>query len=59
MTLPLWLRKAAAARSVAGESLHGGPWRPLCEAVREGLGTQDTQLHFSLLGFGLALAWYF
>lgn len=38
--LPLWLRKAAEARFVAGEALHGGLERPLCEAMKgkSGLG---------------------
>ncbi|MGE9641895.1 hypothetical protein ACQP3J_33175, partial [Escherichia coli] len=32
--LPLWLKKAAEAMYVLGVSLHGGPERPLCEAVK-------------------------
>jgi hypothetical protein len=33
-TLPLQLRKATEARHVLGVSLHGGPERPLCGAVK-------------------------
>lgn len=32
--LPLWLRQAAGARHVGGGSLHGGPEKPSCVAVK-------------------------
>lgn len=33
-TLALKLGKAAEARNVATESIHGGPKRPFCETVK-------------------------
>lgn len=32
--ISLWLRRATEISYVSGVSLHGGPERPLCEAVK-------------------------
>lgn len=51
--LPLLLQKSTEARSLAGESLQGGPERPLCETVKvktglhwkpQGDGDRDTRV---------------